>query len=317
MDSKEVSREDMVRFAENGVGNYIRLNREARNYSQRDICDGICSASKFSRVELGERAVDYQTIEAFLGRMKMDRASYEFVLDAEDAVGYKHRQKIENLITKKKYEQAEEELKIYAEKYGTKEIQGQFYLFQSARLEREKEKPDKEKMKKLFQDALTVTAKDYQCKLDEREILSNLELECITEITHCIENSAEREEEQQKLYQYFQWSKEREGFFAFAFRAAMLYYAETLYENGKFDLCIQICDEVLEVYYSTSKLGDRGKVFFFRAKARKARGREEDRELYIRDLRIAYNVFSFYDGEEGIMKKKIEEEGEEIWPFTR
>lgn len=317
MDSKEVSREDMIRFAENGIGNYIRLNREARDYSQQDICDGICSVSKFSRVEMGERAVDYLTIEAFLGRMKMDRASYEFVLDVEDSVGYKHRQRIENLIIQKKYEQAEEKLKIYVEKYGTKKLQGQFYLFQSARLERKKEKPDREKMKELFQDALTITAKDYQRKLDEREILSELELECITELIHCIENLTEREEEQQKLYQYFQWSKEREGFFAFAYRAAMLYYAETLYENQKFDFCIQICNEVLEVYYGTSKLGERGKIFFLRAKARKARGREEDRELYIRDFRIAYNVFSFYDEEESIMKKKIEEEEEEIWPFTR
>ncbi len=314
MDSKEVSREDIKRFVGNGIGNYIRLNREAGDYSQQDICDGICSVSKFSRVELGERAVDYQTIEAFLSRMKMDRTSYEFVLDEEDAVGYKHRQKIETLITKRKYEQAEEELKAYVEKYGTEKLQGQFYLFQSARLEREKEKSDKSKMKELFIDALTVTAKDYQRKLEERKILSDLELECITEIMHCIKSSAEREDKQQKLYQYFQWSKEREKFLAFAFRAAMLYYAETLYENGKFDLCIQICDEVLEVYYGTSKLGDRGKVFFLRARARRARGRREDRKLYIRDFRIAHSVFSFYDGKGSIMKKQIEEE--EGWPFT-
>lgn len=315
MNTGQFSRKDMERFVENGIGNYIRLNREAQDYSQQDICHGICSVSKFSRVEMGERVVDYLTIEAFLGRMKMDRTSYEFVLDAEDAVGYKHRQKIEVLITERKYEQAAEELNIYVEKYGKKELQGQFYSFQSARLEREKAKPDREKMKELFQDALTVTAKDYQRKLDEREILSDLELQCITEITHCIEDSAEREDKQQKLYQYFQWSKERERFLAFAYRAAMLYYAETLYKNGKFDLCIQICDEVLEVYYGTSKLGDRGKVFFLRAKARKARGREEDRKLYLRDFRIAYNVFSFYDGEESIMKKQIEEE--EGWLFTR
>lgn len=314
MNTKQVSREDMIRFAENGIGNYIRSNREARNYSQQDICDGICSVSRFSRVEMGERVVDYQTIEAFLDRMKIDRTSYEFVLDEEDYVEYKHREKIEVLITEKKYEQAEQELNAYQKKYGTKKLQGQFYSFQSARLERVKEEPDKEKMKRLFEDALTVTAKDYQRKLEEREILSNLELECITEFIYCIENSVEREDKQQKLYQYFQWSRERERFFAFAFRAAMLYYAETLYENGKIDLCIQVCNEVLDIYYGTSKLGDRAKVFFLRAKARQARGRKEEEDLYIQDLKTAYYTFSFYDGEESAIKKQIEEEYG--WLFT-
>lgn len=217
MDSKEVSREDIKRFVGNGIGNYIRLNREAGDYSQQDICDGICSVSKFSRVKLGERAVDYQTIEAFLSRMKMDRTSYEFVLDEEDAVGYKHRQRIETLITERKYEQAEEELKVYVEKYGTKKLQGQFYLFQSARLEREKEKPDKSKMKELFIDALTVTAKDYQRKLEERKILSDLELECITEIMHCIKSSAEREDKQQNSISIFSGVRREKNFWHLPF----------------------------------------------------------------------------------------------------
>ncbi len=80
----------------------------------------------------------------------------------------------------------------------------------------------------------------------------------------------------------------------------MQYYAETLYENGKFEDCMRICNEVLEELYGTSKVENRAQIFLLRAKSREGKGieNEEEKKLCLRDYMTAYTVISIYDGKE-------------------
>ncbi len=308
---QNINSPELIDYAENGIGNYIRMNREAMGYSQSDLCDGICSVSTLSLIESGEKITDFWVVEALLERMKIEKTEYEFILDDNTCDIYEFRETIKMNIQNKEYGQAEKNLAVYKEKYGEEDFHGQFLFFQKASLERAKTNPDISKKKELFLNALTVTAPNYKEIFERKGVMSNLELECIAEIIHCIEDLKERECMYKGVYEYFQWNCIREGFFPPAYRIAMQYYAECLYGNEKYEDSIKICDEALEELYGTSKVANRARIFILRAKARERKGLkdEEEKQECLRDYLTAYTVISFYEGEEEAkeLKKYIKE----------
>ncbi|MDE7210596.1 MAG: hypothetical protein K2O03_04030 [Lachnospiraceae bacterium] len=315
---KETKTFDFTTLKENGIGHYIRMNREAKGYSQLDICDGICSIPMLSLIEKGEKTADYWMAEALLERMKIEKTECEFVLDDATCNIQMHREAIVTQIQGKEYREAEENLTLYQEKYGGDKFHDQFLFFQKASLERARPKPDNGRKKELFLKALTITAPGYKEIIYNKGVMSNLELECIAEIIHCIEDLEERASEYKNLYEYFQWNCKREGFFPPAYRIAMQYNAECLYESGKLEECIQACNMILEELRGTSKVTNRVPIFFLRAKAREAKGpkTEEEKRDCMKDYLTVYTVISFYDGEKETeaLKKYIEEEYG--WQFT-
>ena len=308
---QDINSPELIDYAENGIGNYIRMNREAMGYSQSDLCDGICSVPTLSLIESGEKITDFWVVEALLERMKIEKTEYEFILDDNTCDIYEFRETIKMNIQNKEYGQAEKNLAVYREKYGEEDFHGQFLFFQKASLERAKTNPDISKKKELFLNALTVTAPNYKEIFERKGVMSNLELECIAEIIHCIEDLKERELTYRGFYEYFQWNCIREGFFPPAYRIAMQYYAECLYGNEKYEDSIKICDEALEELYGTSKVANRARIFILRAKARERKGLkdEEEKQECLRDYLTAYTVISFYEGEEEAkeLKKYIKE----------
>lgn len=299
---------DMV---ENEIGVFIHAGREAKGYTMEEISKGICSLSTLSRIEAGERVVDYILIEALMERMKLAKSEYEFVLDEEDYCQYMQREEIRTLINHRELEAAEEKIKLYEEKHGKEELHKQFLFLQKGYLEKNKNKLGKEQIKELFKNALCVTSPEYQQIVEQRGILSDTELFCLVEMLHCIEEPLEREKKQEELYEYFKWCRVREKLFPVPYRSGMRYYAECLYENGKYETCIKICTEVLEVLHDTSKLEDRNKIFELRARAREQLGfqNEEEKEQCLKDFLTAYYVTEFYDGKEEAagIKRHVEE----------
>ena len=81
----------------NEIGLFVRAMREAKGYNQEEISQGICSMSTLSRIEAGERTVDFLIIETLLDRMKVEKIEYEFVLDEEEYIVYKQREEIVSL----------------------------------------------------------------------------------------------------------------------------------------------------------------------------------------------------------------------------
>ena len=103
-----------------------------------------------------------------------------------------------------------------------------------------------------------------------------------------------------------------------SYRKALYYYASCLYENKTYEECIKLCDEVINVLYTTSKLENRYQVFELRAKAREQLGfeTEEEKQKCIKDFLTAYYVEEFYNGEG--KGQGIKEHVEEVygWQFT-
>lgn len=304
-------------LVENEMGLFVHEIREAKGYTMEEISQGICSLATLSRIEAGERTVDFIMIEALLDRMKISKSEYEFVLDEEDYDLYMKREEIRKEIYLKQYSQAEKLLRLYEKEHGEKHLHNQFVYFQKALLEQNLQRMERKKVRELFQKAIEVTAAEYQQTIKLKGILSDTELFCITGLINCCEDSKEKEEKQEELYEYFSGCCIREKLFPVPYRSAMGDYAECLYENEKYELCIRICNEVLEELYKTSKLENREKIFKLRAMAREKKGFKDETEKNqcLRDFLTAYYVMEFY-GEEDAERLKQHIEEEYGWQFT-
>ena len=303
-------------LVDNEIGLFIQGVREAKAYTREEISQGICSIPTLSRIEAGERVVDYIMMEALLERMKIAKSEYEFVLDEEDYCQYMQREEIRKLITFKEYQQAEKLVLDYEKEHKDKFLHEQFIYLQKGLIE--KHKQNIVQAAELLKKALCITAPDYQQIILERGILSDTELLCLAELIQCIEAVTEKEEKQKELYEYFKWCRVREKLFPIPCRRAMRYYAECLFKNEKFELCIKICNEVLEELTTTSKLEDRNLIFELRAYAREKLGYsgEEEKKQCLKDFLTAYYVTDFYDGEEKAQKLKKHIKEVYGWQFT-
>ena len=192
-----------------------------------------------------------------------------------------------------------------------KELEEQKQQEKKAELEKKKE------IKEVLLKALVITAPQYEQKFHQREVLSNIELSCMTGIFYCIEHDKEKEEALKELYQYFKWCKKREKLYPIPYRIAMQYYAECLYHNKKYAQCKQICIEALEELSFTSKLENRAEFFTLKAKAQEKIGflNEEEKKQCIKDFLTAYYVIAFYDGEAQAEKLKIYIKENYTWQF--
>ena len=313
---------------ENEMGLFVRVMREARGYNQKEISDGICSLTTLSRIEAGERTVDFLMIEVLLDRMKVEKTEYEFVLDEDEYTVYQQREEILSLIFEKEYEKAKAKLLQYEENYGNEPLHQQFVFWQRGLLlkkELEERKQQEEKaelqkkkeIKEVLLKALVITAPQYEQKFHQREVLSNIELSCMTGIFYCIEHDKEKEEALKELYQYFKWCKKREKLYPIPYRIAMQYYAECLYHNKRYTSCKQICIEALEELSFTSKLENRADFFYLKAKAQEKIGflNEEEKKQCIKDFLTAYYVIAFYDGEAQAEELKTYIKEKYTWQF--
>lgn len=303
--------DDRWYLVNNEPGLFVHAAREAKGYTMEEISRGICSLSTLNRIETGERVVDYYMIELLLERMKVSTTEYEFVLDNDDYDEYMQREEIRSLMKQKELEAAEEKIRLYEKKHGKKELHQQFLYLQKGYLEKYKNKVGKNSIRELFYQAICVTSPEYQQIIEQRGILSDTELFCLIEMIECIEDSLEREKEQERLYEYFQWCLSREKLYPIPYRQAMSYYAECLYENSNYEHCINICNEVLKELYGTSKLENRQKLFELRARAREETGfkEEDEKKQCLKDYLTAYYVAEFYDDKEcaAEVKKHVEE----------
>lgn len=300
-EKKTIKPWEQEEIKENGVGTYLRENREMRGYSQLEVCDGICSESVFSRIEAGKEAVDFPIVEAFISRMGIEKSEYEFYILGEDAAAYRQGEEIRILVESGQYKEAKECLETYEKKYITEDAKGidnQFLYFWRAMLEKLKPQPDLEKARELLLKAIKFTVQDYQGKIDKKILLSDMELECIIELLHCTENLEEEKKKYEEFYSYFKWNLNREKSFPVPYRKLLRYYAKCLYKKKEFDLCIEVCTEAIEELYSTSKEEKRWELFCLRAKAREEKGmfREEEKKLAREDFWIAYNTLCYLKG---------------------
>lgn len=283
----------------NEPGIFVHMMREAKGYRLEDVCDGICSVATMSRIETGKRITDFLVIESLLNRMKITENQYEFILDADDFDAYTVRNEIYTKIQAKQYEKAEKMLTKYEKRYGKNKLHRQFIDCHRAMI---LENQDKATARSLYHKAICATVPNFEEKMKENSLMSNLELISYVGMIHCNENEQQDEKAYEQIMNYCEYWKEKEGFYPFSYRLSTFYYAQCLFAKKQYELCIEKCSELLEQLFLTTKLENRQDVFLLRAQAKEQRGftSEEEKKDCLRDYLTAYYTAEFYDGEESV-----------------
>ena len=94
-------------MAHYAVGSLIRDTRERQNYSQEEICYGICTASTLSRIENGMQVPGKKILEGLMQRLGIVDRIYNSYLSPEEMERYEIEEQLTRCLARKQYVQAE------------------------------------------------------------------------------------------------------------------------------------------------------------------------------------------------------------------
>lgn len=287
----------------NQIGEIFRGFREYKGYSQEEICDGICSVATYSRIEAGERIVDFIMLEQLMNRMKIRPNEYEVYLDKKEFEAYEEREEIDILITRRNFSEAEERLKRYEAKNRGR-LHQQFVLQRLADVKSFREDEDEEEIIKLYRKALEITMPQGSKKIQEQKPITKTEISCLTELARRLENPTEKEKALSQLLDYVIYQEKKDRTTMVSYYRVYYYVAMEKFKLGQYDEVIQLCNTALDIMYRGTNVENRGEFFYLRGMAYQRLGKKE--EAY-RDFMTAFYVFKTFDVDD-VRSKKIQRE---------
>lgn len=144
----------------------IRYLRKKYQFSQKQVCEGICSIATFSRIETGEREYEQILIETLLGRLGRSKSYFEVVLDSEDYQREEMKEKIESAIKEHNAKQAKKYLQIYDDNIHHKhKLHKQYIKYCQAMILKESNiMHSEQQIIDLLEQAICYTRSDYKEK---------------------------------------------------------------------------------------------------------------------------------------------------------
>ena len=162
------------------LGDFIRNLRVERGIKQRELAYGILSVSNLSRLENGEQLPSKDKLDAILQRLGLNsKEIYSYFLDDKEYEINKKCDDLLSLIANNKNQEAEIILNELSLLYEFKEgIKKQFLLSCKAVLMIRK-KQDNDEVKKIVQEALKITIKDFSEETISEKLLTDQEVNLI------------------------------------------------------------------------------------------------------------------------------------------
>lgn len=114
----------------NGIGHLILKLREKEKIRQKQLCKGLCSVSKYARIEADQQEIDFFLIDRIMGRLGKSVERLTYILPRDIYNIYELRQEIQQKICQKKWEEAKQCLEKYKENGRAKEPLHQQFIEQ-------------------------------------------------------------------------------------------------------------------------------------------------------------------------------------------
>lgn len=178
------------------VGVVLAYYREKYKLTLEQVCDGICSESTLSRLENGDRCVDFLTSSLLLERIGKTVCQFEQLLNDADYELWMARESIQNNMQLKNYNQVREELSQYRKLENmVPGLHEQFCLYQEILIlvmeleDRSGGRPEKQNgpanMCKMAMQALQLTKPGYASgRFGKNELYTTVEVELILLLIH-------------------------------------------------------------------------------------------------------------------------------------
>jgi len=286
------------------ISEIIREERIRQNVSQAELYHGLCTKKAYIRLENGEGISDELLTERICSRLHIQYRLLEVMLNDEEFWQKECRVKINKLIWKKEWEQAEKLILLYEEHTPENKLHKQYSMAGRAKvLEGLGEYKEAEAM---YQKALELTlpVPELEKRLTETKVISEEELELYFHYRVC--------EKELSLQEYAMLLKQAEEIFPAMQIYAEVYfyigyrYAKALYEQESYRWCLEVCDKLISVLRKGVKRFYLSELYFLQVMAgmRLQYSEEEEKEMR-QQCKTAYYVGVSFGEKE--MTKRIAE----------
>lgn len=243
---------------------FLDAMRQLQDVTLEQVCEGLCSASMMKRIECGDRLPEKQMRDRLMARMGVSIEGYEDYLSTEEHEQWKLRQKLLKSIENKQVTEAEQYLEAYRIYEKQNSVEAQYCDAMELMILQMQNAPI-EKQQAVIAHAVWLTMPKIEDGLSEKMLLSEQELNLLTEYVWLREYSGNPENEfewrykqYQEILHYIERSRLDEFCRAKVYPKVAYYLSELILHKVKTEenlkMGIRICNEAIELLRDSSRL---------------------------------------------------------------
>ena len=243
---------------------FLNVVRQFHEVTLEQACNGLCSVSMMKRIECGERLPEKQMRDRILARMGVSLEGYEDYLSAEEYEQWDLRQKIIKSIENKQDAEAEVLLAEYRIYENQNPVEAQYCDAMELMILQIKNAPI-EKQRMVIEHAIGLTMPKIEGGLSEKILLSEQELNLLTEYVWLREYNGNEDAEfvwrckqYREILNYIKNSCLDDFCRAKVYPKVAYYLGELILYQEKteenLDMGICICNEAIELLRDSRKL---------------------------------------------------------------
>lgn len=278
------------------LGPIIRNRRMELGFSQEDLADGICSVPTLSRIENGERMPTKNHFEMLMQRLGYSAMSLDYFTEKKEFVIYELKFKIRQAYFSREYLLTQTLLTEYSKLISKdSNIDQQFFILYHSLLHLSEY--SNEEQLKLFEDTLRLTCPAYNHNRIPH-MLSYEEIILLNNIAACHDTPETRHHaisilRALKVYYESHVVNSEE---ALKTQPMILYnLSKMLGLAGRYNECIEICDQALNLAKKTARCTYLGEILYNRAWALTKRNQPGDLSAAAQSALLARSFVQFME----------------------
>lgn len=243
---------------------FLDAMRQLQDVTLEQVCEGLCTASMMKRIECGDRLPEKQMRDRLMARMGVSIEGYEDYLSTEEHEQWKLRQMLLRSIETKQVTEAEQYLEAYRIYEKQNSVEAQYCDAMELMILQMQNAPI-EKQQAVIAHAVGLTMPKIEDGLSEKMLLSEQELNLLTEYVWLREYSGNPETEfewrykkYQEILHYIEHSRLDEFGQAKVYPKVAYYLSELILHKAKTEenlkTGIRICNEAIELLRDSRKL---------------------------------------------------------------
>lgn len=243
---------------------FLDAMRQLQDVTLEQVCEGLCTAGMMKRIECGDRLPEKQIRDRIMARMGVSIDGYEEYLSTEEHEQWKLRQKLLKSIENKQVTEAQKYLDAYRLYENQNSVEAQYCDAMELMILQMQNAPI-EKQQAVIAHAVGLTMPKIEDGLSEKMLLSEQELNLLTEYVWLREYNGNPEAEfewrykqYQEILHYIEHSRLDEFCRVKVYPKVAYYLSELILHKVKTEenlkMGIRICNEAIELLRDSSRL---------------------------------------------------------------
>ena len=168
------------------IGRIIEKLRQEKNYSRKKLSQGLCSTQMLIKIENNESDVDKFMSDILLQRLGKSPDKLEIIISNEEYRKIHIRDEIEELIWKRKRDEAEKLLSEYEVQYAKDSYVQKMYILRTKAYMSQELDGNSVKAESYIRQAIEVTLPGIKIEKMDEYLLATIELENVLELGYVV-----------------------------------------------------------------------------------------------------------------------------------